>query len=925
MKKILFFFALLNYPSLQAQNINPYLFGQNANLTDTVGTDTTVNGKLDLYWQSTGPRSTQNFIAESKTNIMRYGGILVEQDCNIDGTPGTGSNIDKTIHDYIRKAIVMEKNGIMPMLTLPLKISGSIPTIGAAAKQAKLLVKNVNDTLQSLSPTYKPVVHWIYSNEPEDGGGLHLYDDSAAAQNIHSYIKAYHDSVMTIWNSSWNGSYSGPQFVGPELYSFDNYSHGAGKVNRLIEQLCGRYNQLGGSASAFDIRPYLSVFSFHYYPFNNEDTLNSDILAPDRNNVINALASGDTVPAGYRTKPLKENLDSLKIWLGSYYPSVQIGITEANICNVDDVDGSYVTDDSVNGQGANSFIAGQFWAEMMEICMAEDVSHLNFWSAIEGCASCTHPNYETNIGFLNTNPATGSVGDKKSTFYHFKMIADNMAGRDYAAGSTSATNLKVFGAHNCTGVVAMLMNQNTSGSISFEMHLDSSSFTPASGESVNIDAGIRRSYIGSIGAKESLLLTFDACGKLVGSQRYSEADNLTGAPPTETDVTYRVRCEKCSMKEWLSFPECKEEEMLRDPIIMPDTTITGSYEVNAIWYVPKHVTLVIDSAALLFQPNAYIDVAPEGHIIIHDSWLKSCEGSAWKGIRIRGSVDTSQQVNIQRSIIEDADTTLRLRTQHNIVLNENTFSNGLITILADSCKGLHVTKNDFSEFDKEIVTHYNVQDYSEITENLFADVSSAVSFQNSDHQKLTMTCNTFYNYAHYAINSSSSLLANFGDSLEGAGNQFITYSVDTNHRLLHDGNSIKYWCDPSDPFTLVKDSFKKVTADTALDDGCKEEHKYVPLMQAINTNQSEHSSAITATIPNPAKDQIGINYVLAKGTQNAALILQNVYGESIRTLQLNVSATSQHMDLSGLNSGIYFISLETNGRRIETKKIMILN
>src|ERR1043165_1089464 len=157
---LLTFFILL-FVQVTGQTINTGIFGQNANLTATVGTNTTAGGHLDEYWNRYGTYSGQDYIYESKVKYMRYGGIQVEEDCEIDGIVGTSSNLDATIADYINKAKAMQENDIEPMLTLPLKYntgSGPIFSVNDAADQAALLVYEVNTTLAGLGGVYKPVV-----------------------------------------------------------------------------------------------------------------------------------------------------------------------------------------------------------------------------------------------------------------------------------------------------------------------------------------------------------------------------------------------------------------------------------------------------------------------------------------------------------------------------------------------------------------------------------------------------------------------------------------------------------------------------------------------------------------------------------------------------------------------------------------------
>lgn len=570
MKKLLLLSMLCFYFYGTAQIINPGIFGQNAQLTKEVGTNTTINGKLDLFWERYGVNSGQNYILESKTQFMRYDGNQVETFCLIDGAPTQGpinpSNLYTTIQDYIKKAKAMEDNGIEPMLALPLKfVAPTMTTFAQVATQAAQLVLYVNNGLTATPNTYtggfyKPVVFWIYSNEPDLPGGNHPYDGYDAAQQIHAYILEYYTKVNSIWNPAWNTTYTGPQYVGPELYAFDNWDHNSGgstnKVKQLIEQLTGHYNQVDGTTTGptsddFDIRSMISVFTWHYYPFNDEsfDSPTSYIPKPTRSNVIDALATGAPRPAdGLLTSTLAADIALIRGLLTPTYSYIKLGITEANICHINDVgvgtNPTLGSDDLITGNGANSLIAGQFWAEMMSICMKESVSHLDFWSSLEG-----NGDYKTNVGFLNSDPAKfGGEGGKKPTYQHFKLLADNFNAQHVPSTFQSTSlpvnqpNVKAFAAQSGNRVAVMILNQSLFD-YDFSVKLDGTTSSSA----LNISFGMSFTpspapYVGSgsdanhlkIKNQSTVLLLFDCKGNISERYDYTITNAQNNEAPQQT-------------------------------------------------------------------------------------------------------------------------------------------------------------------------------------------------------------------------------------------------------------------------------------------------------------------------------------------------------------------------------------------------------
>ncbi len=166
--------------------------------------------------------------------------------------------------------------------------------------------------------------------------------------------------------------------------------------------------------------------------------------------------------------------------------------------------------DNLYGNGVNSFIGGQFFAEMLGIAMKEQVSILNLWSVIEGNSIVN------NIGFLDP-----STSNRKPLFYHFKLLADNFSG--FFANSVSSNALvKTFGCKNQNEVCVLIMIQDLANGFNFTLALNT---TPLSGSSVlkiNVDAGIQSlPFSKFIPAQATILLRFDLNGNPFEKISYS--------------------------------------------------------------------------------------------------------------------------------------------------------------------------------------------------------------------------------------------------------------------------------------------------------------------------------------------------------------------------------------------------------------------
>jgi hypothetical protein len=196
--------------------------------------------------------------------------------------------------------------------------------------------------------------------------------------------------------------------------------------------------------------------------------------------------------------------------------ALQTAVTEMN------VNYKNASSDNVNGVGANSFIGGQFIAEMYGVGLKNGVSMMNVWSVIEG------NNQELNIGYLDR-----TTGAKKSAYYHFKMMAENFRG-SFVGGTTNNNKVKVFGSKNSQYIQVLVMNQDQGSTQNFTLRLNQSAINANSGIKINMNADVNIEYNGVIGKETTLLLTFNNAGQLVKRTEYSITNAQAGQAPVVT-------------------------------------------------------------------------------------------------------------------------------------------------------------------------------------------------------------------------------------------------------------------------------------------------------------------------------------------------------------------------------------------------------
>jgi hypothetical protein len=299
-----------------------------------------------------------------------------------------------------------------------------------------------------------------------------------------------------------------------------------------------------------NILPFLSTFSFHYYPFGDEgaDTSQAgfhsgDFVKATDTNLVNILRTPVWVANhNYQTSPLANQLDYLNGIITNYngtvpaYKKVRVAITEANLCYKNDVHNTSgvakAADLSATGTSANGQMGGQFWAELLSLCMQKGVD-INYWSSLEGDPS---DSFSTDIGFLSGNDT--SLGRKKPSFYHFKMLADNFRGTYHGGGynqnsasptPTFSNGIKTFASAEPAGFHIMILNENDA-LYDFHINFDSSG-TNVSG-SITLDLKITNSYGGSLDTSHydsslpikghsTALLSFNCRGGLITREDYT--------------------------------------------------------------------------------------------------------------------------------------------------------------------------------------------------------------------------------------------------------------------------------------------------------------------------------------------------------------------------------------------------------------------
>jgi len=399
-------------------------------------------------------------IKDSKAVIVRFGGIA-------------GDKNMPTNYQYIKMIDSIRAKGMEPVMQVPFF------KYRFTAQQAAAIVQYVNITKT------RNVKYWIIGNEPDLS---YAYNTSA---QIAAYFKPFASAMKAVDPTILT--------IGPECAWFNQpiingLTTPNGPDDITGKDLAGRY--------------YLDIISFHCYPFNGSQT---------RAQVISKLLSPGM---------LQDNLIYLNTRVNNCNvahnrtgnSALKTAVTEANINWQND------GGDNLYGVGVNSFIGGQFIAEMLGVGMKHGLDFINIWSVVEG------NNTALNIGYIDP-----TSGNKKPAYYHFKMLAENFSGA-YANGTSNQPNVKSLGSKSAQNISVMIMNQELGANYNFTLRLNTGAVSGNNPLKININANTPVEYNDVITNQTSILLTFNLQGVLVKKCIYSLAGHAAFNLPPSCEV-----------------------------------------------------------------------------------------------------------------------------------------------------------------------------------------------------------------------------------------------------------------------------------------------------------------------------------------------------------------------------------------------------
>jgi hypothetical protein len=435
-----------------------HFFAQNAWMSDTLGNAFNCTGaskglKCKLYGKI-HQNNTWAKVKQSGVKLVRFGGEHADENM-------------PTRHQYLQMIDSARAKGMEPLLQV--SYNNNYYTADTAAE----LVKYINVTMR------RNVKYWSIGNEPDlsPPNGYGYYTASPVADYTKQFavkMKAVDSSIITL---------------GPELtYYDDNY--------KLITELTtpGGFYDITGKVPGHTYY-YLDIITFHSYPFSGTQK---------REEVISNLK--DPWHISHMLDQLKERLDSCNLYhRRSGKSALKIALTETNLNYKNSSDPEL---------DAHSFIAGQFWCELMGVGLEKGVEFIAFWSIIEN-----------SLGYIDEK-----TGKLWPTYHHYRLASENFKGRYYrSAVSDGIKDLKTIVTADSNYIRLMILNQkNKKSHYRYTVQMGNGKITGRKEPQITVKGlNLLKNtliYSDSIEDESTSLLVFDYQGQLVKKYNYKKHD-----------------------------------------------------------------------------------------------------------------------------------------------------------------------------------------------------------------------------------------------------------------------------------------------------------------------------------------------------------------------------------------------------------------
>jgi len=385
-------FFIIGSFQLKSQTIPGLYCGINGWMPASIGT-VNINGHVNASELCASPPN--NVVGELGTKIMRYGGAasdftlptIAQYTAFVD--MARDNNMEPLIQIPFLYTLAATYN---PTLSLFTNISNAVALAGYTAD-----VQNIVTTLKASPYNVK---YWGISNEPDLWYNVtnSVVPSASSASQVANYFKTISAQIKS--------ADANAIIVGPDLNQ-------AYPGNGIMHDLIGgtpSINITGTITGMSPTRYYCDIYAFHTYPFSGTQS-SVDVIGH---------------PSSTLTSGFAGQLSDMRaaITNSASNPNLKIAVTEFNVDWQNNASNTY------SNVSANSFLAGQWMAEMFSVGLTKPnvndatVEFMLPWSIHE--QEGDRSTYDLSI--LDDSYANGVK--KRSTYNHIDLLAESFYGGD---------------------------------------------------------------------------------------------------------------------------------------------------------------------------------------------------------------------------------------------------------------------------------------------------------------------------------------------------------------------------------------------------------------------------------------------------------------------------------------------------------------
>jgi hypothetical protein len=220
----------------------------------------------------------------------------------------------------------------------------------------------------------------------------------------------------------------------------------------------------------------------------------------------------------------------------------------------------------------------------------------------------------------------------------------------------------------------------------------------------------------------------------------------------------------------------------------------------------------------------------------------------------------------------------------------------LMDVPNSQCRIYNMDHSIFKTINCPVPAGFYLSDIKFISENLF-NTDSKIELTYTYYQYVPTATSYYYVYGSRIADENGNTLL----TIDGALYNYVIKTSDTQYKLF--AYCYDYSVSPEKIWTNIYN---------------------LPgtLVSALSLS-GKQADLFTNAYPNPASEQINLDYVLPSGVNTADLKLVNIQGQVVKNYRIDGHTDHLAITVNDLSEGVYNYYIEYNNSRTEAKKIII--